>query len=67
MTRNNPQPRLGQRVRRVAAHWGIPPGQLGTIDVVHDNGRDFWVAPDEGGFNGWTSYEHWTPIGKDAA
>ncbi len=55
-------PRIGQRVRRIAPHWGIPAGQLGTIDVVHENKHDFWVATDEGGFNGWTTFDAWTPI-----
>lgn len=30
------KPCIGQCVRRIATHWGIPIGQLGTIDVVHD-------------------------------
>ena len=55
-------PAVGQRVRRIHPHWGFPVGQLGTIDVVHENGRVFWVATDEGGCNGWTSYEQWTPL-----
>jgi len=35
---------------------------LGTIDVVHDNGHDFWVATDEGGFCGWTNFDQWAPV-----
>jgi len=60
-------PKLGQRVRRTAPHWRIPTGQLGMIDVVHENGRDFWVATDEGGFNGWTSFDQWTPVAEARA
>lgn len=56
------KPAIGQRVRRVAPHRDIPAGQLGTIDVVNDNGKDFWVATDEGGFCGWTSFAQWAPI-----
>lgn len=58
---------LGQRVRRTAQHPRIPIGMLGTIDVVHANGRDFWVATDGmpgcgPGFCGWTSFESWEPV-----
>jgi hypothetical protein len=56
------KPRVGQRVRRTVPHDKFPSGMLGTIDVVHDNDRDFWVATDEGGFNGWTSYAQWAPV-----
>jgi len=56
------KPRIGQRVRRTAPHTKFPIGMLGTIDVVHEDGHDFWVCTDEGGFNGWTSYEQWEPI-----
>jgi hypothetical protein len=55
------QPRLGQRVRRTAPHRAFPIGMLGTIDVVHENGQDFWVMTDEGGCNGWTSFASWQP------
>jgi len=54
-------------VRRTAPHKQISIGMLGTIDVVHDNGREFWVATDEGGFCGWTTFDAWTPVAKDAA
>ena len=60
-------PRVGQRVRRTAPHKQISIGMLGTIDVVHDNGREFWVATDEGGFCGRTTFDTWTPVAKDAA
>jgi len=36
----------------------------GTIDVVDKNGHDFWVATDEGGFCGWTTFDQWAPISK---
>lgn len=62
MTESAAKPTVGQRVRRLTAHWGFPVGQLGTIDVVHENGCDFWVATDAGGFNGWTSYAQWEPV-----
>ena len=55
-------PRIGQRVRRTAPHKLIPDGMLGTIDVVHEDGVDFWVVTDEGGFCGWTSFDQWVPI-----
>lgn len=55
-------PKIGQRVRRTSPHPRIPLGLTGTIDVVHDNGSDFWVVTDDGGFNGWTSYDQWLPI-----
>lgn len=58
-------PRIGQRVRRTVPHWAFPVGQLGTIDVVNANGRDFWVATDEGGFCGWTSFDQWTVVAID--
>ena len=38
----------------------------GTIDVVHDDGRSFWVCTDEGGFCGWTSFDQWVPIAAEA-
>jgi hypothetical protein len=60
-------PRVGQRVRRTVPHVRIPVGMLGTIDVVHDNGRDFWVVTDEGGFCGWSTFERWTPVGVETA
>jgi len=60
-------PTVGQRVRRITAHWGFPAGQLGTIDVVHENGQDFWVATDAGSFNGWTSYDQWAPFPTHSA
>lgn len=60
------RPRVGQRVRRTAAHPEIPLGTLGTLDVVHQNGRDFWVVTDSGGFNGWTTFDAWTPVGAEA-
>ena len=64
-------PSVGQRVRRTAAHPVIPLGMLGTIDVVHSNGRDFWVCTDGtpecgAGFNGWTTFDEWTPLGAEA-
>lgn len=58
-------PTVGMRVRRLTPHWDFPAGQLGTIDVVHENGRDFWVATDSGGFNGWTSFEAWGPVAEE--
>lgn len=61
------QPRLGQRVRRTAAHKRIPIGILGTIDVVHDDGTNFWVCTDEGGFCGWTNFDQWAPVAKKEA
>lgn len=61
------KPQIGQRVRRTAPHKQISTGMLGTIDVVHDNGTDFWVVTDEGGFNGWTHYDQWSPINKETA
>ena len=67
MTQGAPQPRLGQRVRRTVPHSAFAVGMLGTIDVVHDNGHDFWVATDEGGFCGWTDFEQWVPVTQDAA
>jgi hypothetical protein len=54
-------PRIGLRVRRKIPHPAIPVGTLGTIDVVHENGQDFWVVDDTGGFNGWTSFDAWQP------
>ena len=59
------KPYVGQRVKRLAEHWGFSAGQLGTIDVVHENGSDFWVATDAGGFNGWTSYAQWQPVAEE--
>jgi hypothetical protein len=59
--------RLGLRVRRTAPHREISIGMLGTIDVVHENGRDFWVATDEGGFNGWTDFASWQPVEQQGA
>ena len=56
------KPRLGQRVRRTVRHVRIPIGTLGTIDVVHDNGEDFWVTTDEGGFCGWTTFQQWVSV-----
>jgi hypothetical protein len=53
----NPIP--GQRVRRTAQHPRIPVGMLGTIDIVHENGSDFWVLTEEGGFNGWVDFGSW--------
>ena len=61
------KPCIGQRVRRIAEHWGIPIGMLGTIDVVHDNGHDFWVATHEGGFCGWTSFDQWAHTAAETA
>ena len=58
---------VGQRVRRATSHRLIPIGMLGTIDVVHDNGHDFWVATDEGGFCGWTNFDQWAPVTGDSA
>lgn len=58
-------PCLGRRVRRTAPHPTIAIGVTGTIDIVHANGRDFWVATDEGGFCGWTSYDQWMPLAED--
>ena len=60
-------PRIGQRVRRTAPHSRIQNGMLGTIDVIHDNGCDFWVVTDEGGFCGWTTFEQWTPAEQEKA
>lgn len=54
-------PRIGSRVRRSAEHPQIPVGMLGTIDVVHEDGLHFWVATDDGGVCGWTSFDEWTP------
>ena len=59
-------PRLGQRVRRTAPHPKFPIGMLGTIDVVHEDGQNFWVVTDEGGFNGWTSFNAWAPAKEKA-
>ena len=53
---------VGQRVRRTAPHKLIPIGMLGTIDVVHKDGHEFWVATDEGGFCGWTNFDQWTLV-----
>lgn len=61
------KPRVGLRVRRTAAHKRIAIGMLGTIDVVHKDGDDFWVATDEGGFCGWSTFEQWTPAAEEAA
>ena len=61
------KPRVGLRVRRTAAHKRIAIGMLGTIDVVHKDGDDFWVATDEGGFSGWTNFAQWDPVTKEAA
>ena len=55
-------PQLGQRVKRTAPHRAIPLGMLGTIDVVNENGADFWVLTDEGGFNGWTDFGSWEAV-----
>ena len=60
------RPRVGQRVRRTAPHKRFPTGIFGTIDVVHANGIDFWVATDEGGCCGWTTFEQWVPIVVEA-
>jgi hypothetical protein len=60
-SRKTPAAHVGLRVRRVLPHPEIPVGTLGTIDVVHENGQDFWVADDTGGFNGWTNFGAWTP------
>lgn len=57
-------PTIGQRVRRAAPHRSIPAGMHGTIDVVHENGKDFWVVTDEGGFCGWTNFDQWTPVSE---
>lgn len=57
----------GQCVRRLTPHPWVPVGQLGTIVVVHENGRDFWVFVDDGGFTGWTDYDQWEPIEKEVA
>lgn len=64
------KPCIGQRVRRTAPHKEIPIGMLGTIDVVHEDGQDFWVVtdgmPDCGaGFCGWTTFEQWMPVAKE--
>jgi len=64
MTDESIQPTLGLRVRRTAPHKEIPLGMEGTIDVVDKNGHDFWVATDEGGFCGWTTFDQWAPISK---
>jgi hypothetical protein len=56
------KPIVGLHVRRTTAHPAFPIGMLGTIDVVHENGEDFWVVTDAGGFNGWTSFASWQPI-----
>ena len=58
---------VGQRVHRTVPHRAIPIGALGTIDAVHANGQDFWVATDEGGFNGWTSFASWQPLETSTA
>jgi hypothetical protein len=57
-------PSIGMRVRRITAHREIAIGTLGTIDVVHKDGKDFWVADDTGGFCGWCCFEdaHWEPV-----
>lgn len=52
-------PRIGQRVRRTAPHKQIPIRRLGTIDVVNNDGANFWVCTDEGGFCGWTNLDQW--------
>lgn len=61
------KPRVGQRVSRTASHRQIPIGMRGVIDVVHEDGQNFWVATDEGGFCGWTSYESWAPVAEAIA
>lgn len=58
------KPRVGQRVRRTVPHAKFAIGMLGTIDVVHKDGIDLWVTTDEGGFNGWTSYDQWEPVAE---
>lgn len=60
------KPCVGQRVRRTAPHAKIAVGMLGTIDVVHEDGRSFWVCTDEGGFNGWTSFDQWAHAAEAA-
>lgn len=66
------KPYLGQRVRRTASHKEIPIGMIGTIDVVHEDGEDFWVVTDGmpscgAGFCGWTSFEAWEPLEAEVA
>lgn len=61
------KPRIGMRVRFVKMdHPDVRPGTLGTIDVVHENGSDFWVATECGGFYGWTSFRSWHPTKEPA-
>ena len=61
------KPQIGQRVRRTASHKRFPIGMLGTIDVVSKDGASFWVCTDEGGFNGWTSFDQWAPVTEETA
>ena len=56
------KPRVGLRLRRTVQRKQFSIGMLSTIDVVHKDRRDFWVATDEGGFCGWTNFEQWAPI-----
>ena len=64
---------IGQRVHRTAAHKEIPIGMLGTIDVVHEDGQNFWVVTDSmpdcgaAGFCGWTNFDQWAPVAKKEA
>jgi hypothetical protein len=61
------KPSLGLRVRFLRAdHDRVPLGMTGTIDVVHEDGEDFWVATDCGGFFGWTSFRSWEPLAETA-
>lgn len=60
-TESDPNPSLGMRVRRKTKHDRIAIGTGGRIDVVNDDGVSFWVATDCGGFNGWTSFDAWSP------
>ena len=61
------KPRVGLRVRRTAPHKEIPIGMLGTIDVTHADGVNFWVCTDGGGFHGWATFAEWTPVGEGVA
>ena len=53
-------------MRRTASHKLISIGMLGTIDVVHTDGTNFWVVTDEGGFCGWTTFDEWTCVDAEA-
>jgi hypothetical protein len=47
------------RVRRIAPHPQIAIGTMATIDIVYGDGIHFQVITDDGGFNGWSSFEQW--------